>query len=62
MLENHFQQQSAILAADIVDKYPYETIEDVVLVLKQVRQGILNLTVKIISSMVKIYLQSFLNI
>jgi hypothetical protein len=35
------QQQSALLAADIVEKYPYETIEDVVLMLKQVRQGIL---------------------
>lgn len=32
-------QQSAILASDIVEKYPYETIEDVVLILKQVRQG-----------------------
>lgn len=35
------QTQAAILAADIVEKYPYETIEDVVLMLKQVRQGIL---------------------
>jgi hypothetical protein len=35
------QQQSAILAADIVEKYPYETIEDVVLMLKQARQGII---------------------
>lgn len=35
------QQQSALLASDIVEKYPYETIEDVVLMLKQVRQGIL---------------------
>lgn len=35
------QTQSAILAADIVEKYPYETIEDVVLMLKQVRQGII---------------------
>lgn len=35
------QTQSALLAADIVEKYPYETIEDVVLMLKQVRQGIL---------------------
>lgn len=33
--------QSALLAADIAEKYPYETIEDVVLMLKQVRQGIL---------------------
>lgn len=33
--------QAALLAADIVEKYPYETIEDVVLMLKQVRQGIL---------------------
>lgn len=35
------QQQAAFLAADIVEKYPYETIEDVVLMLKQVRQGII---------------------
>jgi hypothetical protein len=35
------QQQSALLASDIVEKYPYETIEDVVLMLKQVRQGII---------------------
>ncbi|MBC7749200.1 MAG: hypothetical protein H7Z76_11615 [Methylotenera sp.] len=34
------QQQSAMLASDIVEKYPYETIEDIVLMLKQVRQGI----------------------
>lgn len=31
--------QSALLASDIVEKYPYETIEDVVLMLKMVRQG-----------------------
>lgn len=35
------QTQSALLAADIVEKYPFETIEDVVLMLKQVRQGII---------------------
>lgn len=35
------EQQSAILASDIVEKYPYETIEDIVLMLKQVRQGII---------------------
>ena len=35
------QTQSALLASDIVEKYPYETIEDVVLMLKQVRQGII---------------------
>ena len=35
------QAQSAIIASDIVEKYPYETIEDVVLLLKQVRQGII---------------------
>lgn len=34
-------EQSAMLASDIVEKYPYETIEDVVLMLKQVRQGII---------------------
>ena len=33
--------QSALLASDIVEKYPYETIEDVVLMLKQVRQGVI---------------------
>lgn len=33
--------QSALLASDILEKYPYETIEDVVLMLKQVRQGII---------------------
>jgi hypothetical protein len=31
--------QSAILAYDIIEKYPYETIEDIVLMLKMVRQG-----------------------
>lgn len=31
--------QSAQLAIDIMEKYPYETIEDIVLLLKQVRQG-----------------------
>jgi len=35
------QTQAALLASDIVEKYPYETIEDVVLMLKQVRQGII---------------------
>lgn len=35
------QQQAALLAADIVEKYPYETIEDVVLMLKEARQGII---------------------
>lgn len=34
-------EQSALLASDIVEKYPYETIEDVVLMLKMVRQGII---------------------
>lgn len=33
--------QAATIASDIVEKYPYETIEDVVLMLKQVRQGII---------------------
>lgn len=33
--------QSAIIASDIVEKYPYETLEDIVLMLKQVRQGII---------------------
>jgi hypothetical protein len=32
-------EQSAMLASDIVEKYPYETIEDIVLMLKLVRQG-----------------------
>lgn len=35
------ESQSVQLAADIVEKYPYETIEDVVLMFKQVRQGII---------------------
>lgn len=34
-------EQSALLASDIVEKYPNETIEDVVLMLKMVRQGII---------------------
>lgn len=34
-------QQAALLASDIVEKYPYETIEDIVLMLKQVRQGVI---------------------
>jgi radical SAM superfamily enzyme YgiQ (UPF0313 family) len=33
--------QSAQIAADIIEKYPYETIEDIVLMLKYVRQGII---------------------
>lgn len=33
--------QAATIASDIVEKYPYETIEDIVLMLKQVRQGII---------------------
>lgn len=34
-------QQSAILASDIVERFKNETIEDVVLMLKQVRQGVI---------------------
>lgn len=34
-------QQAAMLASDIVEKYPYETIEDIVLILKQARQGLI---------------------
>lgn len=34
-------EQSALLASDILEKYPYETIEDVFLMLKMVRQGII---------------------
>jgi hypothetical protein len=33
--------QSAQIASDILEKYPYETIEDIVLMLKYVRQGII---------------------
>lgn len=33
--------QSVQLASDILEKYPYETIEDIVLMLKMVRQGII---------------------
>jgi hypothetical protein len=35
------QQQSALIASDITEKYPFETIEDVVLMLKQARQGVI---------------------
>ncbi|RKS00449.1 hypothetical protein [Flavobacterium sp. 102] len=33
--------QASMIAVDIMEKYPYETIEDVLLMLKQVRQGII---------------------
>jgi len=33
--------QAPMIAIDIIEKYPYETIEDVILMLKQVRQGII---------------------
>lgn len=33
--------QAPLIAVDIIEKYPYETIEDVILLLKQVRQGII---------------------
>jgi hypothetical protein len=35
------QQQATVLAYDLIEKYPYETLEDIVLMLKQVRQGII---------------------
>lgn len=34
-------QQSAMIAADIIEKYPYETLEDIVLMLKMARQGVI---------------------
>lgn len=34
-------EQAAQTAMDIIEKYPYETIEDVILLLKHVRQGII---------------------
>jgi len=33
--------QAPLIAIDIIEKYPYETIEDIILMLKQVRQGII---------------------
>lgn len=33
--------QAPLIAIDIIEKYPYETIEDILLMLKQVRQGII---------------------
>lgn len=39
--KNITSNQAPLIAIDIIEKYPYETIEDVVLLLKQVRQGII---------------------
>lgn len=39
--KNLSKSQAPMIAIDIMEKYPYETIEDVVLMLKQVRQGII---------------------
>lgn len=39
--KNISNTQAPLIAIDIIEKYPYETIEDVVLMLKQVRQGII---------------------
>lgn len=39
--KNITNSQAPLIAVDIIEKYPYETIEDVVLLLKQVRQGII---------------------
>lgn len=39
--KNITNTQAPLIAIDIIEKYPYETIEDVVLLLKQVRQGII---------------------
>lgn len=39
--KNITNAQAPLIAIDIIEKYPYETIEDVVLLLKQVRQGII---------------------
>lgn len=35
------QSQATIIAYDIIEKYPHETLEDVVLMLKMVRQGVI---------------------
>lgn len=37
--KNISNTQAPMIAIDIIEKYPYETIEDIVLLLKQVRQG-----------------------
>lgn len=39
--KNITNTQAPLIAVDIIEKYPYETIEDIVLLLKQVRQGII---------------------
>jgi hypothetical protein len=39
--KNITNTQAPLIAIDIIEKYPYETIEDLVLLLKQVRQGII---------------------
>lgn len=39
--KNITSSQASMIAIDIMEKYPYETIEDVLLMLKQVRQGII---------------------
>lgn len=39
--KNITSSQASMIAVDIMEKYPYETIEDVLLMFKQVRQGII---------------------
>jgi hypothetical protein len=39
--KNITNNQAPLIAIDIIEKYPYETIEDLVLMLKQARQGII---------------------
>lgn len=39
--KNITTSQAPMIAIDIIEKYPYETIEDLLLLLKQVRQGII---------------------
>jgi len=39
--KNISNTQAPLIAIDIIEKYPFETIEDIVLLLKQVRQGII---------------------
>jgi hypothetical protein len=39
--KNITSTQASMIAIDIMEKYPYETIEDILLMLKQVRQGMI---------------------
>ena len=39
--KNITNNQAPLIAIDIIERYPYETIEDIVLMLKQARQGVI---------------------